>query len=176
MDTKDLQPHLHGELIELRPMHEDDWQDLFSVAADPLIWELHPASDRFQEEVFRNYFRDAVESGAALVVIDRKNGGIIGSSRYFGFDRDPIQLEIGGTFLAREYWGGTYNAELKRMMIGHAFTRVNQVFFVVGATNFRSIKALEKIGAVFTGRHVMRTDRGRENQHVIYQISKPTED
>src|SRR6266478_7640923 len=86
VETFELQPHLVGDLLELRPLQPDDWSCLFAVASDPLIWEQHPASDRYQEEVFREFFREALKSGGALVVIDRKTQEIIGSSRYFGFD------------------------------------------------------------------------------------------
>src|SRR6266404_4404209 len=79
-----LQPHLVGELLELRPLKPEDWESLFAAASDPLIWEQHPASDRYQERVFMEFFREALESGGALVVIDRATHKIIGSSRYFG--------------------------------------------------------------------------------------------
>ena len=78
----DLQPNLKGELIELRPLRPEDWDDLFSVASDPLIWEQHPESDRYNEEVFRAFFRGALESGGALVAIDAKTQQIIGSTRF----------------------------------------------------------------------------------------------
>ena len=66
----DLQPHLKGELIELRPLRPDDWDELFTVASDPLIWEQHPESDRYKEEVFKIFFEDALRSGGAFIVID----------------------------------------------------------------------------------------------------------
>ena len=79
----ELQPHLIGELLELRPLKPEDWESLFAVASDPGIWQQHPAHDRYKEEVFKEFFREALESGSAFVVIDRKTGAIIGSSRYF---------------------------------------------------------------------------------------------
>src|ERR1700704_4401371 len=117
----ELQPHLVGELLELRPLGPDDWESLFAVAADPLIWEQHPAPDRYQEQVFREFFREALASGGAFMVIDRKSQEIIGSSRYFALDPVKREIEIGWTFLARCYWGGKYNAELKRLMLDPTF-------------------------------------------------------
>ena len=111
-----LQPHLVGELLELRPLLADAWEGLFAAAADPMIWELHPAHDRYKEEVFREYFQEALASGGALVALDRKTQKIIGSSRYFWYGPEPSELEIGWTFLARAYWGGNYNGEMKRLM------------------------------------------------------------
>jgi len=169
VETFELQPHLVGDLLELRPLKPDDWNSLFAVASDPLIWEQHPASDRYQEELFREFFREALESGGALVVIDRKTQEIIGSSRYFGFDPGEREIEIGWTFLARSYWGGAYNGELKLLMLDHAFRFVENVIFKIGPTNFRSRKALEKIGGVLT------EQRERTNltaEHVVYRIRK----
>src|SRR6266850_4282174 len=115
----ELQPHLVGDLIEVRPLRPEDWECLFAVASDPLIWEQHPAQDRYKEEVFREFFREALESGGAFVVIDRKTQNIIGSSRYFGFEPEKREIEICWTFLARSHWGGKHNRELKRLMLDH---------------------------------------------------------
>jgi N-acetyltransferase len=145
------QPILKGELLELRPLRPDDFDALYAVASDPLIWEQHPHNTRYQEEVFRKFFRDALASGGALIAIDSKAGRVIGSSRYDGFDQAKSQVEIGWTFLARSHWGGVYNAEMKRLMLDHAFKFVHNVTFVVGTQNFRSQKAVEKLGAVRAG-------------------------
>ncbi len=147
----DLQPNLRGELIELRPLTPEDWNDLFAVASDPLIWEQHPESDRYKEEVFRAFFQGALESGGAFVVIDAKNQKIIGSTRFHGYDPAKSEIEIGWTFLARKYWGGRYNREMKRLMLDHAFKFVGNVVFYVGETNVRSQKATEKIGGIKSG-------------------------
>ena len=168
-----LQPHLVGELLELRPLSADDWEDLFAVASDPLIWQLHPSRDRYKEEVFREFFRDALVSGGALVAVDRASRKIIGSSRYFWYGPARRELEIGWTFLARSCWGGSYNGEMKRLMLDHAFRFVDHVIFLVGTTNLRSRKAIEKIGASLTDRRETRTLHGNTIEHVVYQINKP---
>jgi N-acetyltransferase len=147
----DLQPNLKGELIELRPLRPEDWHALFVVASDPLIWEQHPERDRYQKGVFQVFFREALESGGAFVVIDRSSQQIIGSTRFYGYDPEKSEIEIGWTFLARKYWGGRYNAEMKRLLLNHAFTFVQNVVFYVGEKNIRSQKAMEKIGAIRKG-------------------------
>lgn len=167
----DLQPTLEGELLRLRPLRADDWPALFAVASDPLIWEQHPQPTRYQEEVFREYFREAMESGGAFAVIDKKDGRIIGSSRFVGYEEEQSEIEIGFTFLARSYWGGVYNRKMKDLLLRHAFRFVRHVVFMIGPQNFRSQKAMEKIGAV---RVKSRLDRfGREN--VVYQIDAPAD-
>ena len=163
----DLQPTLKGRLLGLRPLREEDFQDLYAVASDPLIWEQHPMQDRYQEEVFKGFFREAMESGGALIAIDSKNGEVIGSSRFNGYDEARSEIEIGWTFLARSRWGGKYNGEMKRLMLRHAFRFVISVVFFVGPQNLRSQRALEKIGGVRLG-----TRPGRDR--VVYQITAST--
>jgi RimJ/RimL family protein N-acetyltransferase len=172
-DGFELQPHLIGDLLEVRPLNPEDWENLFAVASDPLIWEQHPAGDRYQEEVFREFFREALESGGALVVIDGKTQNIIGSSRYFGLDSGEKEIEIGWTFLARSHWGGKYNGELKSLMLDHAFKFVESVVFLIGATNLRSQKAVEKIGGVRIAPR-QKTIRGKSVEQVVYQIKRPS--
>jgi len=170
----DLQPHLKGELIELRPLTPADWDELFAVASDSLIWEQHPDSDRYKEDVFRTFFREALECGGAFVVIDAKSQQIIGSTRFYGYDPEKSEIEIGWTFLARKYWGGRYNAEMKQLLLNHAFQFVESVIFLVGEKNFRSQKAMEKIGATKMG--LVERQFGNHPSHlsVKYVIRRAT--
>jgi RimJ/RimL family protein N-acetyltransferase len=165
----ELQPTLTGTLLELRPLRPEDFDELYAIASDPGIWELHPEPDRYKEDVFRGFFQGAMDSGGAFAVIDRASGRIIGSSRYFGYDEARSEIEIGWTFLARTYWGGLYNRELKELMLRHAFRFVDSVVFLVGPQNWRSQRAMEKIGGVRVGM-VRRTPEGREN--VVFEIRK----
>lgn len=174
MNGFDLQPHLIGELVELRPLRPEDWDGLFLAASDPKIWEQHPAYDRYKVDVFTEFVREALESGGAFVAIDRKTQAIIGSTRYFGYDPEKREIEIGWTFLARSHWGGNYNGEMKRLMLDHAFQFVDSVIFLVGPGNFRSQKALEKIGGVRTERRRKASLHGQIVEHLVYQIKKPT--
>src|SRR5260370_20516882 len=126
----DLQPVLKGELLRLRPLRPEDFHDLYAVASDPLIWEQHPVKDRYQEEVFRAFFRESLESGGALIAIDSRDGRVIGSSRFHGYDKDKSEIEIGWTFLARSHWGGIYHGAMKQLMLLHAFSFVSSVIFL----------------------------------------------
>ena len=103
-----------------------------------------------------------------MIVIDSRNGHVIGSSRFHGYDEDNSEIEIGWTFLARSHWGGIYNAELKRLMLGHAYKFVTNVIFVVGQQNLRSQRAVEKLGAARVG---SRSDGSGRNSFV-YRISR----
>jgi RimJ/RimL family protein N-acetyltransferase len=163
----DCQPVLKGSLVDLRPLRDDDFDALFAVAADPLIWEQHPASDRYQEQVFRAFFQESMSSGGALIVSDASDNRVIGSSRFHGYDAERNEIEIGWTFLARSHWGGRYNAEMKRLMLQHAFRFVDRVVFLVGPQNHRSQRALEKIGGVPAG--TRRDGSGRES--LVFEVT-----
>ena len=169
----DLQPHLKGDLIELRPLRRDDWDELFAVASDPLIWEQHPESDRYKEKVFKVFFEDALGSGGAFIVIDTQTQQIIGSTRFHGYDPEKSEIEIGWTFLGRKYWGGRYNAEMKQLMLRHAFKFVENVVFFVGENNLRSQKATEKIGAAKSGTAKRVYGNRPASLNVRYVIRKP---
>jgi RimJ/RimL family protein N-acetyltransferase len=164
----DAQPVLCGDLVLLRPLRADDYDTLFAVAADPLIWEQHSARTRYEPAVFREFFDEAMRSEGALVVIDRATEQAIGSSRFYGYDAERSEVEIGWTFLARSHWGGTYNGEMKRLMLSHAFRFVESVVFLIGPDNIRSQRAVERIGAIRVG---MRADAsGRES--LVYEVRR----
>lgn len=163
----EFQPILKGEHLKLRPLRADDYYGLFEVAADPLIWEQHPIRDRYKEESFSEFFREAIECGGTLIAIDALDGRVIGSSRFRCFDEEKGGIEIGWTFLARSHWGGMYNGEMKQLMLRHAFKFVSRVLFLVGHENLRSRRAVEKIGAVAIGE---RPDAGGRDS-IIYEIT-----
>jgi N-acetyltransferase len=166
----ELQPVLIGELVELRPLREEDFPTLFAVASDPLIWEQHPQPDRYTEPVFRQFFRGGMESGGAFIVVDREDGRVIGSSRFAEYDETKSEIEIGWTFLARSHWGGRHNREMKRLMLAHAFRFVRRVIFRVGPLNRRSQRALENIGASYLG---LEADE-RRGHNALFEITRET--
>jgi N-acetyltransferase len=163
----ELQPILQGELIGLGPLRPEDFHNLFAVASDPLIWEQHPSKDRYKEEAFKEFFREALSSGGAFIAIDSKTGQVVGSSRFHGYDEEKSEIEIGWTFLARSHWGGIYNREMKQLMLRHAFQFVKSVVFLVGPKTLRSQRAVEKLGAVRVG---SRPDANGRNSFV-YQLT-----
>ncbi len=142
----DLQPTLQGSLLRLEPLLEQDLEALYLVCADPLIWEQHPTPDRYKRPNFEKFFLDSMLSKGALKIIEAKTGKIIGSSRYYDLNAKEDSVAIGYTFLARQYWGGVYNRELKKLMLDHVFQTFRRAIFHVAEANTRSRKAMTKIG------------------------------
>jgi RimJ/RimL family protein N-acetyltransferase len=162
------QPELRGDLVALRPLRADDFEALYLVASDPLIWEQHPDRERYRADRFRGFFDEAIASGGALIVLEGATGRVIGSSRYHGYDAARSEVEIGWTFLARDYWGGRYNGEMKRLMLDHAFRFVERVVLLVGPENIRSQRAVERIGGVRRG---TRPDAAGGVDRLLFEIS-----
>lgn len=169
----DRQPILEGALVRLRPMTAEDREALFAVASDPLLWEVHPAHDRWQRDVFDAFFDAGLASGGALAIEDAATGAVIGSSRYDGWLPEADEIEIGWTYIARAYWGGAYNREIKRLMLDHIHRFVRTATFMVGADNIRSRKAMEKIGGVLRPGTEQRMMAGAMTPHVVYEIHRP---
>jgi RimJ/RimL family protein N-acetyltransferase len=163
--TFDLQPTLQGKLITVRPLNPSDYDELFAAASDPLIWEQHPFP-RNEREEFDEFFNGAIESKSGFIILDNATQKIIGATRFYNLESDHVFL--GYTFLARAYWGGTFNHELKKLLLDHAFKFVDKVCFDIGETNLRSRRAIEKIGARFV-KHQLKHGK----PYTIYEIKKP---
>jgi RimJ/RimL family protein N-acetyltransferase len=161
----DLQPTLTGSRLTLRPLAPEDFEELFAAASDPLVWAQHPDPGRGTREGFSPYFAGALESKSCLVACDGLR--LIGWSRYGNYSPGE-RIEIGYTLIARTYWGGAANAEMKRLMLLHAFSDVQEVLFRVAERNLRSRRAVEKLGAELAGAE----DAPRWGQiHVIYRLT-----
>ncbi|NOU48026.1 MAG: GNAT family N-acetyltransferase [Bacteroidales bacterium] len=168
----DFQPILQNDIVRLQPLKPDDFETLYSIASDPLLWEQHPNKDRYKREVFTTFFQGAIESGGAYVVFDAVTGKPIGSSRFYDFDADKKSVSIGYTFIARDHWGTTYNHPLKAVMLDHAFNYVEAVIFHIGSVNIRSQKSIERLDAVKIEEREMEYFGEVKNLNFIYRILK----
>lgn len=168
-----LQPtHLQNNFVKLVPIQKEDFEKLYAVASDPKIWEQHPTKNRYEKDVFQNYFDGAIQSNGAFMVYDNQTGEIIGSSRFYDFDASAKCIAIGYTFLATNYWGTTFNRALKTVMLNYAFTFVDVVVFHIGVNNIRSQKAITKLGAIKIGNQEIAYYGEQSNQNFVYKITK----
>lgn len=145
-----IQPILENENLKLIPLWENDFERLYEVASDSKVWEQHPNKNRFERDVFKNFFKGAMESKGAFLVLDKSTDEIAGSTRFYDFNDEENSIFIGYTFYGTKFWGKGINPQIKKMMLDYIFQFVEKVIFHVGATNFRSQKAMGKLGAVKT--------------------------
>lgn len=169
----ELQPsELKNKLIKLVPLQESDFDELFSVASDPLIWEQHPNKLRYQAAVFQNFFEGAIQSKGAFFIREATTNEPIGSTRFYDYDENENSVLIGYTFLGRNFWGNGYNKALKKLMLDYAFQFVDTVYFHIGVFNYRSQKAIEKLGAVKIDEFEVEYYGEDSKLNYIYQIKK----
>lgn len=171
-NTPNWQPStLETDILKLTPLTVSDFDNLFEVAADPLIWEQHPTKDRYKKEVFQLFFDGAIASKTAFLIIDKATDKLIGSTRYYDYKPEQSSIAVGYTFLNRNYWGGIYNKTSKKLLLDYAFQYVDKVYFHIGATNVRSQKAILNIGATKVG-EVDFDYYGQKVLHYEYVILK----
>jgi RimJ/RimL family protein N-acetyltransferase len=168
----DFQPHLKNEIVILKPLQEGDFELLYAVASDPLIWEQHPNKERYKRDVFENFFEGALKSKGAFLILDTETQKVIGSTRFYDLDVEKSEVIIGYTFLGKEYWGGKFNHAAKKLLINHAFQYVNHVVFHIGAQNIRSQMAITKLGAMKVGEIAVAYYGEPEKLNFVYQIDK----
>lgn len=167
-----LQPALENDLVQLKPLQESDFESLYKVASDPLVWEQHPNKNRYQRAVFQNFFDGAIESKGAFVIIDRKTNTIIGSTRFYDLDEGNKSVLIGYTFYGRDFWGSAYNPSVKKLMLDYAFQFSDTVYFHIGAENVRSQKAIERLGAKKVREIIVAYHGEPEKLNFEYAIAK----
>ena len=157
--------------MELIPLKISDFETLYSIASDPLIWEQHPNKNRYEREVFANFFEGAILSKGAYIAYKKADNTPIGSSRFYDHDAKAKTISIGYTFLARDCWGKGYNFAMKSLMLNYAFTFVESVHFHIGAQNIRSQKAIEKLGAIKLSEQALAYFGEPVRLNFIYAIS-----
>ncbi len=169
-----IQPtNLSNQWVSLIPLMPSDFDKLYAVASDPLIWEQHPNKNRYKKEVFETFFKGAIESKGAFLIINTGSGKPIGSSRFCNYDPVANSIEIGYSFFSRECWGKPYNQSAKQLMINYAFEFVETIIFHIGACNIRSQKAIEKIGAIKIAEEVHQYFGEDNALNFVYAIHKP---
>lgn len=167
-----IQPQLENEILKLIPIQESDFEKLFEVASDPAVWVQHPNKNRYQREVFQNFFEGAMESKGAFLIVFKSNDEVAGSTRFYDFNPDENSLYIGYTFYGTKFWGKGLNQQTKKLMLDYIFQFVEKVNFHVGAANFRSQKAMEKLGAIKTMELSVAYFGEEEKTNFQYEIEK----
>lgn len=166
------QPVLQTDKVLLQPLLPEDFDALYNVAADPAVWEQHPNKDRWKKEVFETVFHGAIKSNGAFKIIDKENGEVIGSTRFYDYDADQNSIFIGYTFYATKYWGSGTNKAVKKLMLDYAFQYVQAVLFHIGAQNIRSQIAITRIGAQKTGEETVAYYGEPDRENFVYTITK----
>ncbi len=167
-----IQPQLETEIVNLYPLMEEDFEEVYAAAADPRVWEQHPSKDRWKKEVFKVFFEGAIQSKGAFRVVDKSTGKIIGSTRFYDYNPNESSIFIGYTFYSVEYWGKGINPIVKAAMLDYVFQDVEKVYFQIGASNIRSQIAIGRLGAKKTGEEEVTYFGENSSLNYTYEITK----
>ncbi len=158
---------LEGEAVKLIPLERAHFDKLFAAASDEKLWEYTP-SDCSKRETFDAAYEDALTQRTRgeqypFVIVDRKTGEIIGSTRLMEIFPSDEKLEIGWTWIVRKVWATAVNFECKLLLLTHCFEilKARRVQLKTDETNLRSRTAIQKIGAKYEG--ILRRDKIKEN-------------
>jgi RimJ/RimL family protein N-acetyltransferase len=169
---------LDSRLVRLEPLSLSHVPELCKVGLDSDLWTITMTLIRNEAEM-RQYVETALRSqdaGTALpfATIDKKSGRVAGSTRFGNIDKVNRRVEIGWTWLGKEFQRTHVNTEAKYLMLRHAFEvwGCYRVEFKTDVINEKSRNALKRIGAKEEGilrRHQI-TASGRVRDSVYYSI------
>ena len=144
----DFKSNFENSSVTLFQVKEEHFEELYLLASNPSIWEQHPENDRWKKEKFSMFFKKGLENEFGfLLIINKITNQIIGSTRFYSYNKIDKAIRIGFTFISQEYWGTSINYEVKKIMLDYTFKYLNKVYFDIGVNNIRSRKAVEKLGA-----------------------------
>jgi len=161
---------LTGSVVRLEPLSEQHAPDLTVAAHDERIWRYMLYAYPEDEEKMLAWVRDiltrqAAGADLAFAVIHLASGRAIGATRYLEIRPPHRSLEVGGTWYATEFQRTAVNSECKYLLLKHAFETLGciRVQFKADARNARSLRAIERLGAVREGmlrKHYILQDGG----------------
>ncbi len=146
--------------MRLEPLDFRHAADLFAAGKDAEVWSKTFRGHQMPTmEATLSYVGEALygsttsPGGVPFAIIDKATQKAIGGTRYFDISEADRRLEIGWTWLSRDYWRSHVNTTCKRLLLQYAFEEagVNRVQFKADSENDRSRAAIVRIGAVYEG-------------------------
>ena len=146
---------LRGDLVRLEPLGQEHAQGLYNRGRTADDWNYMPRACFIDLADVRQWIEEAVAAPnqQPFVIVENGKNKAVGSTRYLNIRPEHRSLEIGWTWLGREWQRTGANTEAKLLLLSHAFERLGclRVEFKADARNLRSQRALERIGATREG-------------------------
>lgn len=159
-------------------MEVDHVQELYNAGNNSGIWSYLPMKVQSLEDMndLVNKALQARELGIEFpfVILDKKSGEIVGSTRFLNISIPNRSLEIGWTWLSPTVWRTKVNTECKYLLLKHCFETLGaiRVQLKTDSRNIRSQRAIERLGAVKEGllrNHIIMPD-GYLRDSVYYSV------
>ncbi|MGE7186283.1 GNAT family N-acetyltransferase [Peribacillus sp. NPDC006672] len=169
---------LENNVVHLIPMGLEHVEGIYEATQDKRIWE-HMSVDLTEKSRVLQYVQDALQkrehgTDIAYVIINKKTEKIIGATWFLDISKQHKRLEIGSTWINPIYWRTNINTNCKYLLLKYCFEELdfNRIQIKTGHENFRSQKAIERIGGVKEGilrSHMIRKE-GILRHTVLYSI------
>jgi len=170
---------LEGHHVRLEPLSEIHRDGLIDAISDGELWKLFVTLVPRPEGI-DGFIENAIEAhanvdGLTFATIDKASGKIVGSTRFMKANLPHQRVEIGFTFIAKNFQRTQINTEAKLLMLGHAFEtlKFNRVELLTDYLNNASRSAILRLGAKQEGilRNHMVMANGRVRDSVLFSIT-----
>jgi RimJ/RimL family protein N-acetyltransferase len=177
----DFNLQLQNDQVLLRPLNKDDVEPFFELTKDPAMW-FYFTSDLSDKKELGDWVDDALiqhknKTRLAFTVIDKASGKVAGSTSFGNISYRDQRIEIGWTWLGKDFRGKGINSAMKYLMLGYCFETLGfeRVEFKTDVLNLPARKALARIGATEEG--ILRSHtlmiNNRRRDTIYFSILKP---
>lgn len=169
-------PVLTGTHVRLEPLKPAHAQSLYNRGQHAPDWAYLPRPCFVDLADARQWIEEALATAhhQPFAIVETGQGRVVGSTRYLNIRPEHRGVEIGWTWLGREWQRTAINTEAKLLLMTHAFEQLRciRVEFKTDARNERSQRALERIGAQREGvlRSHMVVQGGYLRDSVYYSV------
>ena len=150
-------PTLENERVKLTLLDLSNYKHLSEIAQQPNLVQYSPSKIDTTEDLIL-YVKNAVEcyyqkSAIPFIIFDKQANMYAGSTRFMNINWNYNVLEIGSTWIGKEFQGTGLNTNMKSLMLEYAFDVLNfeKVEFRIDERNLRSRMAVEKLGSKLEG-------------------------
>jgi len=181
IDIFQQQPILENERVLLRPIQENDFDNLLPFSLhEPEIW-TYGLVTAAGEDNLRNYLTTAVKNlndkkEYPFIVFDKKANRYAGSTRFYDIQQPWLTTQLGYTWYGKEFQRTGLNRHCKLLLLTYVFEEwgMERLEFRADANNAKSIAAMKAIGCVEEGilRNHMPTASGARRDSIILSILK----
>ncbi len=169
---------LEGEYVRLEPLAPEHAQGLFNRGQQVEDWAYMPRGSFVDLADCKHWIAEAQAATDQLpfAIVETDKDRAVGSSRFLAIRPEHKGLEIGWTWLGRDWQRTVVNTEAKLLLLQHAFDTLGaiRVEFKTDARNERSQNALARIGAIKEGvfRNHMIVQHGYLRDSVYFSITQ----
>lgn len=163
---------LENTRVKLSPLTISNYHHIMEIAKEPKLIQYSPGKIDTPKDL-KTYIETALEcqennTALPFIVFDKQSNRYAGTTRYMNIDWHNSVLHIGATWIGREFQGTGLNANMKFLMLQHAFEvlKFQKIEFRIDERNTVSRKAVEKIGGKLEGilrKNVIMLDGFRRN-------------